>query len=384
MVKFVARRCAQMAFLFVVFLSLLFVLMNAQPGSITDQYLSDPSIPPEARQVLAERLGLDRPLPEQYAAYMRNFFTGNLGVSFSDYPRPVIDILAERLPRTLFLFLTATLLAYWVGFRAGKLLVWRRGKATEHTVNVLGIVLTTIFEPWFYLLMIYAFSFLLGWFPAGRLIENELWFDVPFSVNEVFGRILLTTGIAAAALTAVRTAARRIGTPRSRSAFRGGGVVLVMGGLLGYWLASPMRVHAADIVWHAILPVFCLTLVAFGGVMLLMRSSMLETLREDYIFAARAKGLPEHVIRDRHAARNALLPVVTSLVFSLASVMGGGIITESVFSWPGMGQTLVDAVLLEDIPLAIGALGFLGALALVAHLVVDILYTYLDPRVRVQ
>jgi len=118
--------------------------------------------------------------------------------------------------------------------------------------------------------------------------------------------------------------------------------------------------------------------------MLLMRSSMLETLREDYIFTARAKGLPERVIRDRHAARNAMLPIVTSLVFSLAGVLGGGIIVESVFSWPGMGQALLEAVVLEDIPLAVGALGLLGALALVAHLVVDILYTYLDPRMRVR
>ncbi|MGH8932418.1 MAG: ABC transporter permease [Egibacteraceae bacterium] len=384
MARFVVRRCIQMVVLFAVFLSLLFVLMNAQPGNITDQYTADPSIPPEARQVLAERLGLDRPLPERYAVYMRNFFTGNLGVSFSEYPRPVVDILAERFPRTLFLFLSATLLAYWVGFRAGKLLVWRRGKTAEHTVNVVGIVLGTVFEPWFFLLMIYLFSFMLGWFPAGRLIENALWFDAGFSVNQVFGRILLTTGVAGVALAAVLAATRAAGQPRARSALRGGGIALAGGGLLAYWLASPMRPYAADIVWHAILPVFCLTLVAFGGVMLLMRSSMLETLREDYIFTARAKGLPERVIRDRHAARNALLPLVTSLVFSLAGVIGGGIITESVFSWPGMGEALLNAIVLEDIPLAIGALGLLGALALVAHLAVDILYTYLDPRMRVR
>lgn len=382
MAKLVALRCVQMVVVFVVFLSLLFVLLNTQPGSITDQYLSDPDIPPEARQVLAERLGLDRPPLEQYVTYMRNFFTGNLGVSFSEYPRPVIDILLERLPRTVFLFLTATLLAYWVGFKAGKLLVWRRGKVTEHAVNVVGIVLTTIFTPWFYLLMIYAFSFLLDWFPTGRFVDSALWFGVPFSVNEVFGRLLLTTGIAGVALASVLVAARTVGQPRIRSALRWGGGVLIAAVLLAYWLASPMRTYAADILWHTVLPVASLTLVAFGGVMLLMRSSMLETLREDYIFTARAKGLPEQVIRDRHAARNALLPVVTSLVFALATVMGGGVIAESVFSWPGMGQALLNATLLEDIPLAIGALGFLGALALVAHLVADIIYLYLDPRLR--
>jgi peptide/nickel transport system permease protein len=109
---------------------------------------------------------------------------------------------------------------------------------------------------------------------------------------------------------------------------------------------------------------------------------MLETLREDYILTARAKGLSEKVVRDKHAARNAMLPVVTALVFSLAFALDGGVITESVFSWPGMGRTIVGAVQVSDIPTAIGGLVFTGALALTAHLVADILYVYLDPRVR--
>ena len=133
-----------------------------------------------------------------------------------------------------------------------------------------------------------------------------------------------------------------------------------------------------------VLPVAVLTLISFAGTMLLMRSSMLETIREDYVMAARAKGLPESVIRDKHAARNALLPVVTSLVFSLAFAIDGGVITETIFSWPGIGLTLLDSVVEEDIPLAVGALVITGFFALVAHLVADILYVYLDPRIRYQ
>jgi len=116
--------------------------------------------------------------------------------------------------------------------------------------------------------------------------------------------------------------------------------------------------------------------------MLLTRNSMLETLREDYIMTARAKGLPEKVVRDKHAARNAMLPVITAFVFSLAATLDGGVITETVFSWPGMGLTLLTAATTEDIPMAIGALVFTGGLALTAHLVADILYAYLDPRIR--
>jgi peptide/nickel transport system permease protein len=163
---------------------------------------------------------------------------------------------------------------------------------------------------------------------------------------------------------------------------------LGVGGLLAiivvYWIfftggAVPYMI---DIAWHLALPVLTLTLISFAGTMLLTRNSMLETLREDYILTARAKGLPEKTVRDKHAARNAMLPVVTSLVFSLAFALDGGVITESVFSWPGMGRTIVGAVQTSDIPTAIGGLVFTGALALTAHLVADILYVYLDPRVR--
>jgi peptide/nickel transport system permease protein len=116
--------------------------------------------------------------------------------------------------------------------------------------------------------------------------------------------------------------------------------------------------------------------------MLLMRTSMLETLREDYILSARAKGLPNRVIRDKHAARNALLPVWTSLVFAIGNSVSGGIITETIFSWPGLGLTLLNASISEDIPLAMGALTIIGVLTLVSHLVADVGYAFLDPRIR--
>jgi peptide/nickel transport system permease protein len=145
-----------------------------------------------------------------------------------------------------------------------------------------------------------------------------------------------------------------------------------------------MRPFALDILHHSILPIVTLALVAFAGVMLLTRGSMLETLKEDYILTAKAKGVPDKQIRDKHAARNALLPVVTSFVLGLAFIIGGGVVTETVFSWPGMGSLLLTATVAEDVPVATGALAFIGILALFAHLVVDILYAVLDPRIRIQ
>jgi peptide/nickel transport system permease protein len=141
-------------------------------------------------------------------------------------------------------------------------------------------------------------------------------------------------------------------------------------------------VYALDILYHMALPVFTLTLVSFGGTMLLTRNSMLEVMGEDHLLTARAMGLPDDVIRDRHAARAALLPVITTLVLALAFSFAGGVITESVFSWEGMGYTLMEAVTLSDIPLALGSLAVTGLLVLLAHLCADILYAYLDPRVR--
>jgi peptide/nickel transport system permease protein len=152
--------------------------------------------------------------------------------------------------------------------------------------------------------------------------------------------------------------------------------------VIGFWSTTGIQHYALDILHHLVLPIMTLALVNFAGVMLLTRNSMLETLREDYIMAARAKGLPDKVIRDQHAARNAMLPVVTSFVLALAFVLDGGVITETVFSWPGMGLTLLNAAQTQDIPMVIGALVFTGALALTGHLLADILYAYLDPRIR--
>jgi peptide/nickel transport system permease protein len=159
--------------------------------------------------------------------------------------------------------------------------------------------------------------------------------------------------------------------------------IAVVVGLVAFWFVSPAWVYVRDIAWHTMLPVITLGLVAFGATMLLTRSAMLETLAEDYIMTARAKGIPDNIIRDRHAARNAMLPVATSLVLALAFVIGGGIVTETIFSWPGMGLVFLQAIAVSDIPLAVGALSITGILALVGHLVADILYAVLDPRIRI-
>jgi peptide/nickel transport system permease protein len=384
MVKFLASRLFQMAILFVAFLSLVWLLLQAMPGDISDTLVGNPDIPLEARLALKERLGLNDPLWNQYVTYITNFFRGEMGVSFSRYPQEVSSILWQALPRTLVLFLTATLFAYWLGFKTGKLIAWNRGRHTEQGLITGGIFLQTVFYPWFAIVMLWTFGFFLGWFPIGRFIDARLWQGAPYNANDLFGQMILSVVAVTAVYGIGRVAIGRLANnlvTRTRLAQVLG--ILSIGVLVLFWWLHPAQAYVADIAHHTMLPVITLGLVAFGATMLLTRSAMLETLGEDYILTARAKGLPDGAIRDRHAARNALLPVTTSLVLALAFVIGGGIVTETIFSWPGMGLIFLQAINVSDIPLAVGALSITGVLALFGHLLADILYAVLDPRIRI-
>jgi len=378
---YILRRVGQNILTYFFFLTMVYVMIDAQPGDYSNIYLGDPRLTPAQREILRARLGLDKPVTERYVLWLKSFAQGDFGVSFSNYPRQVIDVIIERAPRTLVLFLTATVVAFYMGFLSGKVLAWRRGGFTEYATTIGGVSLYTVFTPWFGLMMIWFFAYTLGWFPIGKFIDPIVWQDSPLSAVELFQRMLVTGMMATLALFAWLLVVQRLETSRRRVA-SWAGVAVVLAGILAYWLPSGVGKYAADILWHLILPITTLALISFAGTMLLTRNSMLETLREDYIMAARAKGLTEKSIRDKHAARNAMLPVVTSFVFSLAFALDGGVITETIFSWPGMGLTLLRAAVSEDIPMAIGALVFTGALALTAHLAADILYAFLDPRIR--
>lgn len=384
MLRFIGRRLIQMAFLFILFLTIVWLLLQLMPGDITDTLIGDPSIPLASRLELAERLGLDQPLYLQYWTYITNFFKGDLGVSFSRYPQDVADVLWEAIPRTLVLVLTATLLAYWMGFKSGKLIAWGRGGKTEQGFIIGGIGLQTVFYPWFAIVMLWTFGFFFGWFPIGRFIDVGLWQGSGMDATSVFEALIVSVFVAVMVYVGARYLIRRTAPSLVvQQRLQRVAALVVLLGLVAYWYFNPARVYVWDIVWHTILPVTTLGLVTFGAVMLITRTSMLETLGEDYILTARAKGLPKRVIRDRHAARNALLPVVTSFVLAMGTVVGGAIITEQIFSWPGMGLLFLEGIAVSDIPLVAGALAITGVLTLFAHLVVDIVYTVLDPRIRV-
>ena len=379
--RYVIRRLGQNLFTLFLFLTLVYLLLDAQPGDFGNIYASDPRLTPTQRQQLRANLGLDQPVLVRYVRWLGNVVRGDFGISYSNYPRKVLDIIVERAPRTVILFISINILAYYVGFLMGKILAWRRGTRFEYVSTIVGVTLYTVFVPWFALMMIWFFAFTLDLFPIGKFVDPLKWQGAPVDANYIFNRMLLTAFIASLLLFAWAFYARRLDPAQRRPALYGGTAVILVAAI-AYWWSSGVGRFALDILHHLVLPIVTLATVNFAGIMLLTRNSMLETLREDYIMAARAKGLPDNVVRDKHAARNTMLPVATSFVLAMSFVLDGGIITETIFSWPGMGRTLLIAAQAQDIPMVIGALLFTGTLALLGHLFADILYAFLDPRIR--
>jgi peptide/nickel transport system permease protein len=381
--KYLLNRMGQIVVTLVIFFALTYFILDAQPGDITLQYRT-PRFTEEQRLALQRRLGLDRPVGERFVRWLGNTLRGELGDSFIE-GKPVIDVLAERAPRTVFLFLIATLTQFFVGYYLGRILAWQRGTALEYGITVIGAILFTIFTPWFALIMIWLFSYTLKWFPLGKFLDPKIWRSLPanspVTANLIFNQLLLTAAAALVVGVLVALLARRFAPAHAARISLLANVLLCLGALI-FWNSYEYGYLAWDILRHLVLPVITLTLINFSGTMLLTRTTMLETLREDYIMAARAKGLSERVVRDHHAARNALLPVFTSLVINLPFILTGGIITETIFSWPGMGLTLLQSSTTGDIPMIMGSFLFIGVLSLLAHLVSDVAYLFLDPRIR--
>ncbi len=320
--RLLLRRSVEIGIIFFVIMTILFLLFRLAPGDPVSRMV-DPSMTPEDAKYLVSQLGLDKPLLTQYGYYLKNFIQGNLGESFH-YGRPVVSIIWERLPNTIMLFTTSIIISCIIGIFLGKITAWYKGRPLDTWITITALVCHTLFLPWAALLIIWIFAYQIGWFPLNGMLTPEIWINPDTSIF----------------------------------------------------------VKGLDLLHHMALPLFTLCIIHFGSYLLIMRSSMLETLREDYILTARAKGLNEKQIRDRHAAPNAALPVVTSIGLSLAFSVNGGALTEIVFSWPGIGRELIFAVSNNDYPLALGSFLFISLVVLIANLIVDILYAYLDPRIN--
>ncbi|RKX43620.1 MAG: ABC transporter permease [Thermotogae bacterium] len=382
MLKFFSKRIVQIVILLFIYVTIVYWLMEAMPGSFTDKYLMNPKITPEIRQNLAKQFGLDKPAFTRYLYYMKNFLKLDLGISFSYFPKKVSSLIFERLPRTVFLFVTATLVSYILGYNLGKRAAWRRGKILDKTATFVGIVFWTIFLPLLAIFNIWLFGVILKILPLNQFINPNVWRETNLSAQNIFLKLLLNAFIFLVVMMISLIFAQRVKTVAAKRTIVLLSAVVTLSVSIILWTSTGLGIYALDIILHMVLPVFTLTLYSFAGSMLVMRDTMLEVVREDYVVTAKAKGLPDRVVRDKHAARNALLPLITNFVISLGFTLSGGIITETMFSWPGLGRAYLEALNSQDTPLLIGLLVFTGIFVLLAHLIADVLYAFLDPRIR--
>ncbi len=316
----VGGRLLQLVFVLWAVATILFLIFRLMPGNPLAAYI-DPTFTAEQQQALMERFGLDRPLWQQYFIYLGNLLQGDLGESFF-YREPVGERVLALLPNTLVLTFTSLIIAYGFGILAGAWLAWSRGSTAERAAIPLVLTTRAMPEFWLGMVLLAIFSFWLGWLPAG-------------------------------------------GTRSPGATF---------GGYLDLYTSR-------DFLAHLILPAATLAIYSQGLPLLLMRSNMLEVMNEDFVTMARIKGLSKWTVVVRHAARNALLPVMTSFAIAVGYQIQGNVVVETVFSWPGLGRELVNAVSASDYPLAQGAFLMIAVVVVLMNLLADLLYGLLDPRI---
>jgi peptide/nickel transport system permease protein len=264
----------------------------------------------------------------------------------------------------------------------GKIIAWRRGGWLESGITLVGVASYTSFAPFLGFVLIFIFGYSLKWLPYHHMIDHNIWYKASVSLEWVLTRMVITGLLLLIGHGLLGWVAKQVILRRQRVVVRVVGSLLIWTSAWLWWHQSGHGKLAFDALKHMILPLGTVVLLSFGETMLLMRTTMLETIGDEYILMARAKGLPEKTIRDRHVARNAFLPVITRLLLNLPFVLTGSLAVELVFQWQAMGELIFLAVDYQDIPLLMGILSIVGALALVGHVLLDIIHVYIDPRLR--
>jgi dipeptide transport system permease protein len=333
MLRFLLTRVSLVipTFFGVVFLA--FLLIHLVPGDPVEVRVGERGIDPVRHAKLLHEMGLDRPLSVQFLDYAGQVLRGDLGISLVTH-RPVLSEFLTLFPATLELAFCAMIFATILGLSAGILAAVRRGSVFDHVV--MGASLTGYSMPifWWGLLLILTFSVNLHWTPVSGRISLDYFFDSITGLMTVDSLFSDQEGAFRSALS------------------------------------------------HLILPTIVLGTIPLAVIARMTRSSMLEVLGEDYIRTARAKGLPAWRIISIHALRNALIPVVTVIGLQVGTLMGGAILTETIFSWPGIGKWLVESINRRDYPALQGGVLLIATLVMSVNLLVDLFYGLLDPRIR--
>lgn len=317
----------------------------------------------------------------EFVGWMTAFYRGDLGISRSSGSKPVTEILKTTLPRTLLLLIPGTIGGFLFGMWLGKLVAWQPRGWLEFSASMGGTAFYTSFPPWLAFVMISVFGLYLDWFPPEKLIDPIIWFRTDITLNEVITQILITMGLGILAYLIIVWLTRNF-THRKSVLWRligGSGIILLA---IIPWIINKRWVFALDILNHLVLPLSTLILLAFGETMLIMKTTMTEAVAAEHVSAARAKGLPDVRVRDRHAARVAILPVLTRFIVHLPFIIIGSFVIEHFFYWDGMGQELIRAASENDLPVLLGILFVVAIGILLAHTTLDILTFWLDPRLR--
>jgi peptide/nickel transport system permease protein len=292
-----------------------FAIMKAVPGGPLAAYESNPNVTDEDLLRLEHAFGLDQPLPVQYLNWLGKFLAGDWGYSFISH-QPVLALIGERLPNTIYLMGTVFVTVLVLAIPIGILTAVKQYSWFDHIVT--GSTFTFLSTPtfWLGLLLIILFGLQLHWLPLGGISTP----GAPFEIG--------------------------------------------------------------DRLRHLILPVATIALVQLGSHVRYLRASMLETINQEYMRTARAKGLGEGAVVLRHALKNAAIPLVTVAALDIPELFVGALVTEQIFGWPGMGRLFWDAATRADYPILMGILAVSSTLIVLANLLADLLYGYLDPRIR--
>jgi len=324
MLRYIIRRIMYLIPLFFGVLIIVFVASRLAGDPVRLMTVQNPRITPEARANLTAYYGLDQPLYYQFLLFLSQLFQGNLGNAYAIRGgTAVTTLIGDYAGLTFELQLAALILSLLIAIPIGIISAKKQYSKTDVTVTTTSLVGTCI--PVFYMgiIAIIIFSYFLGWFPYG-------------GAHSIL--------------------------PQS----------------------YPLGSYVLDELWHMALPTAVLTFATLAPIVLLVRSSMLEVLRQDYILAARASGLSERSVIYKHALRNTLIPLVTYVGIYFGAMLAGAPVTETVFNWPGVGRLFVEATSRLDFPVIMGITVFITIMTLLANLITDITYGYIDPRIRIE
>jgi peptide/nickel transport system permease protein len=317
--SYLFKRLAQIVPIILIIVVVNFFLVHLAPGDPIVYIVGDAPVSEEIVAQLREKLGLDKPLLQQLVIYLWNVAQGDFGYSYVAR-EPVLAVIMHRLPATLLLTVTQYILAIIAGLFLGVISAKRQGETADTAITLLSVLGYAVPVFWLGQMLVLIFAHQLGIFPSQGMYS--LRYDM---------------------------------TP----------------------LAA-----AADVAWHLVLP--CVTLAVFNLALIarLTRANMLQSLRLEFVMFARSKGISETAVVYRHALRNAVLPVVTIIGLNIKTLITGAVLTETVFAWPGIGRLTYEALTARDYPVLMAMFIFVGILVVVANLVTDLAYAYLDPRIR--